>query len=113
MIETEYGTEDKGRIDLFIYNDEQAIIIENKIYHHLANNLNDYWSTATREVKTKNIIGILLTLGKYSGNLPQNFVNVLHFDFLKAVMSNIVNHLMEASKNMSLYFKTYTKALKI
>ena len=105
VIETEYGTEDKGRIDLFLYNDEQAIIIENKIYHHLANNLDDYWNTATKEVKTKNIVGVLLTLGKHSGNLHQNFVNVLHFDFLKAVMSNIGNHLMEASEKYVTFLK--------
>ena len=105
VIETEYGTEDKGRIDLFLYNNEQAIIIENKIYHHLANNLDDYWNTATKEVKTKNIVGVLLTLGKHSGNLHQNFVNVLHFDFLKAVMSNIGNHLMEASEKYVTFLK--------
>ncbi|MGJ3234197.1 PD-(D/E)XK nuclease family protein [Marivirga sp.] len=105
VIETEYGTEEKGRIDLFLYNDEQAILIENKIYHHLANNLDDYWNTATKEVKTKNIVGVLLTLGKQSGNLHQNFVNVLHLDFLKAVMSNIGNHLMEASEKYFTFLK--------
>jgi len=107
VIETEYGTEDKGRIDLFIYNDEQAIIIENKIYHHLANNLVDYWDTAQTDRRKNNMIGVLLTLGKHNGSLHQNFVNVLHLDFLKAVMSNIGNHLMEASEKYVTFLKDF------
>jgi hypothetical protein len=105
VIETEYGTEDKGRIDLFVYNDEQAIIIENKIYHHLANNLVDYWDTAQTDKRKNNMIGVLLTLGKHNGSLHENFVNVLHLDFLKAVMSNIGNHLMEASEKYVTFLK--------
>jgi len=105
VIETEYGTEDKGRIDLFLYNDEQAIIIENKIYHHLANNLDDYWNTARTENRKDNMVGVLLTLGKHSGNLHPQFVNVLHLEFLQKVMANIGNHLMEASDKYVTFLK--------
>ena len=105
VIETEYGTEDKGRIDLLLYNDDQAIIIENKIYHQLANNLNDYWKTAETKERKANMVGVLLTLKKHSGSLHPKFVNVLHLDFLKEVMANIGNHLMEASEKYVTFLK--------
>ncbi|GAA5030513.1 hypothetical protein GCM10011506_19820 [Marivirga lumbricoides] len=105
IIETEYGTDEKGRIDLFLYNNEKAIIIENKIYHHLANNLNDYWNTAKPKERKDNMVGVLLTLGKHQGSILPNFVNVLHLDFLKAVMGNIGNHLMEASDKYVTFLK--------
>lgn len=105
IIETEYGTAEKGRIDLFLYNDEQAIIIENKIYHYLANNLNDYWNTAKPKNRKDNVVGVLLTLGKHQGPIHSNFVNVLHLDFLKSVMASIGNHLMEASDKYVTFLK--------
>lgn len=104
LIVTEYGTEEKGRIDLFLYNDEQAIIIENKIYHHLANNLEDYWRTARMNRKGK-MVGVLLTLTEHKGSLHSEFVNILHLDFLKKVMGDIGNHLMEASEKYVTFLK--------
>jgi len=105
IIETEYGTEDKGRIDLFLYNDTQAIIVENKIYHHLANDLDDYWKTANTNKRNNNMVGVLLTLQKHNGGLHSNFVNVLHLDFLQKVLANIGNHLMEASDKYITFLK--------
>ena len=41
---TEYGIKDQKRIDILLQNNEQAIIIENKVYHHLNNDLNEYYN---------------------------------------------------------------------
>ncbi len=47
---TEVGTTKGGRIDLLWSNGRQSIIIENKVYHHLNNDLEDYWKS-TRTCK--------------------------------------------------------------
>jgi hypothetical protein len=41
-IHREHGTPAGGRLDLLVVTDELVIGIENKIYHHLANNFADY-----------------------------------------------------------------------
>ncbi|RUA34266.1 MAG: hypothetical protein DSY77_05960 [Bacteroidetes bacterium] len=106
IIDTEYSTEKGGRIDLFLYNDEQAIVVENKIYHNLENDLNDYWKTANKNSrKDSDIVGVLLTLTKHTANLNSQFVNVLHLDFLQKVMANIGNHLMQASDKYVTFLK--------
>jgi len=68
-IETEYYTEGigltgkKGYIDLLLYNNKQAIIIENKVNHHFDNDLDDYWnSIRLDEEGPVSKIGILLSL---------------------------------------------------
>ena len=113
IIDTEYSTEKGGRIDLFLYNDEQAIVVENKIYHNLANDLNDYWNTAKKNSrKESDIVGVLLTLSKHTGNLNSQFVNVLHLDFLQKVMVNIGNHLMQASDKYVTFLKDLYQNIK-
>lgn len=42
MVHREYGTSAGGRLDLLIVSDSLVIGIENKIYHHLANDFSDY-----------------------------------------------------------------------
>jgi hypothetical protein len=106
VIEVEYGTVDKGRIDLLLYNKKHAIIIENKVSHYLANNLQDYWDTAQREGrKEDNMIGVLLTLTRYRGDLHSHFVNILHVDFLQKVMNNSGPYLMGASDKYITFLK--------
>lgn len=105
VVETEYGTNDRGRIDIFLYNDNQGIIIENKIYHHLANNLSDYIKTAEDRVGENKNIGVLLTLTPHKGRVHPQFVNILHIDFLSRVMANIGHLLVEASEKYVTFLK--------
>src|SRR5690554_1082514 len=66
-IETEFSTNKGGRIDLLLKNDTSAIIIENKIYHTLNNNLKDYWSTIINRIEDETrVIGIVLSLKEFS-----------------------------------------------
>jgi hypothetical protein len=58
---TEWAT-DKARIDLVVLDkkNRSAFIIENKIYHYLANDLNDYWDAL--ESHADHRVGIVLAL---------------------------------------------------
>jgi hypothetical protein len=113
IIDTEYGTQDKGRIDLFLYNDKQAIIIENKVYHHLANNLNDYWKTAKKDNrKEESMMGVLLTLTKHNDQLHKGFVNVLHIDFLQKVMNQLDEYVAEGSNKYLTFLQDLYQNIK-
>lgn len=100
-IVTEFSTEKGGRIDLLISNDNNAIIIENKVYHHLNNDLKDYW----KSVEQKNKIGIVLSLHEINTISHQHFINITHVDLLKAVMKNLGSYILSASDKYVIYLK--------
>ena len=92
---TEYATGGGGRIDILIVDHSQresqrtAIIIENKLYHELNNDLDDYFYTVSNDfdILTKNIVVVVLSLKPYEADHPENmnWANVLHSDLKKGV----------------------------
>jgi hypothetical protein len=106
LIDTEFGTQEKGRIDILLHNDTHAIIIENKIYHNLNNNLEDYWQTIERDDKeVKKVIGVVLSLKRVHSINHSGFVNITHFEFLNKVMSKIGSHLLQADEKYLTFLK--------
>ena len=89
---TELMTQKNGRMDIVIEeNDEtSAIIIENKIFHKINNDLEDYWDSI--KASNKNKIGILLTL-KNTDTRNTNFINITHFELIETIRNNIGKYL--------------------
>ncbi|MGL5889150.1 MAG: PD-(D/E)XK nuclease family protein [Bacteroidia bacterium] len=84
----EYGTTNGNRIDIVIESNssnnqqQSAIIIENKVFHILNNDLNDYWNS----VPAYNKAGVLLTLkSQDTGN--SNYVNITHKEWGSRILS--------------------------
>ncbi len=108
-IATEFGTNKKGRIDLLLSNSEQAIIIENKVYHYLDNDLDDYWDSINSEHK----IGIILSLQPISkSNYSQyknadNFISITHLELLKQVQKNLGNYILESNEKYVTFLKDF------
>lgn len=102
-IATEQSTKKGGRIDLLLSNAEQAIIIENKVYHHLNNDLEDYWNSVP--VKSYKI-GIVLSLNPINFDHP-NFINITHLELMKKVMANSGNYLLEAHDKYVVFLKDF------
>jgi len=101
--ETEYTTNMGGRIDLLLKNEEQAMLIENKIYHHLNNNLKDYWDTLN--FSDQNKIGIVLSLHPITKIKHDDFINITHLALLNKVMSNVGNYLLQADSTYLVFLK--------
>lgn len=68
-----------------------AIIIENKVYASLYNDLDKYW----RSVQAKEKIGIVLSLEREPLS-STNFVNILYRDFSNRIKQNMAVHFEEA-----------------
>lgn len=101
-VATEASTKKGGRIDLLLFNANQAIIIENKVYHKLNNDLNDYWDSIDQEQK----IGIVLSLNPIS--VPnQNFINITHLELIKKVIENSGQYLIEARDKYVIFLKDF------
>lgn len=89
-IYTEYPTDKNGRIDLLLQNDQDVIIIENKIYHFLANDLNDYYNTLQNKgYKKGNIFGVVLSLYPMIKIDHSQFISITHKEFLNKVVNKI------------------------
>jgi hypothetical protein len=84
-VSTEVVTNKNGRIDILIEDYQSAILIENKIYHHLNNDLEDYWDYSQSDASKK--IGVLLTL--FQHEIPENaegkFINITHIEWINKV----------------------------
>lgn len=84
----EVATKD-GRIDLLIFADDTAIIIENKVYHNLSgNDLSDYMNLVhSYGVKR---VGIILTLKPIHVS-DCRYVNITHLELMESVCKNIAD----------------------
>lgn len=102
---------DKGNyIDLVLYDEEsdvntfnQAILIENKVYHFLHNDLNDYY----RSIKTgadDHKQGVLMTLWPQN-NLPPEYVNITHRAFIAKVLELLPRYWGSAGEKYLIYLK--------
>ncbi|KGK30527.1 hypothetical protein [Cellulophaga sp. E6(2014)] len=89
-VRTEYPT-NTGRIDIVIQDliSHKAILIENKIYHRLDNDLKEYWNFFT--IDDANKVGVLLTLKPH--DIPSDvfgkFINITHWEWISAVKETL------------------------
>lgn len=110
---TEYTTDKGGRIDLLLQNEEKAIIIENKVYHYLNNDLDDYWNSTKPKTKKAvvlslkkiyNILPIIHPIKKPYPN-PYPFINITHLEFIDEVMKNSGDYLLNANDKYIVFLK--------
>ncbi|MGR7813794.1 PD-(D/E)XK nuclease family protein [Lacinutrix undariae] len=114
-VETEFSTNKGGRIDILLSNSEQAIIIENKVYHHIKNNdLDDYWnSVKIMPNDNNNKVGVVLSLhpiaqSVYNGfENSKHYINITHLELLEEVMCNSGNYVMQASEKYFTFLKDF------
>ncbi len=104
-IDTEFSTIEKGRIDLLLSNSSDAIIIENKVYHNLNNNLRDYWQSVPQPNKQ----GVVLSLKTIDKNIINNehFINITHLELLQCVMENLSSYILEAHDKYIIFLKDF------
>jgi len=85
-ISTELPT-NSGRIDIVIQDlvNLNVIIIENKIYHRLDNDLKEYWEFF--KINDNKKIGVLLTLKPHSipKEVEGKFINITHWEWISGV----------------------------
>jgi len=118
IVEREVATLNGGRIDIVITCESEeaeenqtpdwAVIVENKLFADLYNNLFDYWSS----INVENKIGIVLTVNPVQINrelLDQGivFVNILHKDLIDKIKQNLANYYLDSDDRHLLFLKEY------
>ena len=105
-VEREFQTDKGGFIDLLLYEQTEeseedetfnsVIIIENKIYAPLNNDLDDYYKSV-KVVESGQKIGIVLSLHKIKDkDLPEAFINITHERLLKVIKRNLGQYVASA-----------------
>lgn len=94
--ETEVQTKKGNFIDILLYNDRRNIVIENKIYAWLYNDLDDYYETAS-DVQKENPIGIVLSLYQQSENNTK-YKYVTYEQLFIYIKKNIGFYIQNANK---------------
>jgi hypothetical protein len=110
-VATEVNTPHGGRLDLVIedYFNQTIVLIENKIYHHLHNDLNDYWQYSSLPEEKK--AGVLLTL--YPHPIPEGledkFINITHKEWITIVREHLQPEDIPA--NYQIYLKDFINTI--
>jgi hypothetical protein len=103
QVSREVSTNNGGRIDIVIETDNQIIGIENKIFHHLNNNLDDYSKSIDDWAKPNNLdtLKIVLSIKKETNN--SGFICVKYEDFIAKINENIGMYITTSSQKWILY----------
>lgn len=105
-IHTEYPTK-QGRIDILLLSSDSAIIIENKIYHHLNNGLQEYSDYVRKEIGNKDTVyGLVLGLKEFNPK-EENFVSLTHKELLSKVFQHLGEYVLDASEKYVTFLKDF------
>jgi len=97
-IHRELGTSNEKRMDIVIEDESGSVmIIENKIYHWMANDLNEYWDHFHSDNFPENKkIGIVLSLHKIV-ELDPKFISITHQELNSRILDKIGPYLIGAN----------------
>lgn len=115
----EHRTINDNRLDLLILTDNYSIGIENKIFHHLHNDLTDYKNTVKSFCyNSRKPINIVLSLNKLTSiednkKINENdFVNVTYDEIFQNIKQNIGRHLNSTNLNYINHLTDFIKSIE-
>lgn len=115
-VRREYVIDGNERIDLLLYDKSQknAIIIENKVYHTMNNDLANYYNSIKKE-GYKEILVLVIGLKNYRNTtLKSNdkYCSITHLDLLETVLINLPKYLTEANPHYLYLLEEFYKNVK-
>lgn len=115
----EHRTVNGNRLDLVILTESYAIGIENKIFHHLHNDLNDYQKTIKSFCyNSRKPVCIVLSLNKLTSIediekvKTNDFVNVTYEQFFQNIKQNIGGHLNSSNISYINHLTDFIKSIE-
>ncbi len=113
-VEREYPTILGGRLDLLIRSDAYVIGIENKIFHHLDNDLFDYKNTIDH-IAGDRLIPIRIVLSIKAVAIPEGtgFVNVTYSELWREVRANLGFHATSATQKWMAYLMDFMASTEL
>jgi len=113
-VEREYLTMSGGRLDLLITTDAYVIGIENKIFHHLNNNLLDYKDTIDQIASDRlTPVRIVLSLKPFAIPEAIGFANIVYSDLWHEVKANLGFHATSGAHKWTAYLIDFMESTEI
>lgn len=104
-------TTTNGRIDILIISRHWVIAIENKIFHILNNDLEEYSDHLEKRYKGRKIIKVVLSIRKEE-KLSGGFENLTYKDFIKQIDKNITSGEINKTSEFYLYLNQFITTIK-
>lgn len=114
-VRREVSTDSKKRIDLLINTDEITIGIENKIFHNLHNDLDDYkfFLDSFKKKRTLPIVLSLKQLEEEDIRKVENsgFKHLLYSEYIKRVKTRLAENIIEADSKYLVFLIDFMKTI--
>lgn len=110
-IERELGVDDKKRIDIIVECSDFVIVIENKIYHELINDLFIYEKSIKNIYPNKKHIFIVLSLKEEKPN-NEKFSPITYEQFFNKLKNNIGSYFVNSNNQYSIFLIDFIKTIE-
>lgn len=112
QISREVSTNKGGRLDIVIETDNQIIGIENKIYHHLNNDLDDYSRSIDEWAKPNNLDTTKIILSIRNEGDSSGFINVTYENYWQKIKENLGSYVTTSSQKWVLYLIDFMSTIE-
>ena len=112
QVSREVSTNKGGRLDIVIETDNQIIGIENKIYHHLNNDLNDYSASIDDWAKPRELDTTKIVLSLKNEENSFGFVNVTYEQYWAKIKENLGSYITTSSQKWILYLVDFMSTIE-
>lgn len=106
-------TSESKRIDIVIETEILVLGIENKIYHHLSNDLGSYWSHLQGLADGRSVYGVVLSL--HATTMPLNevhFVNITYGELFDRITIFLQNEQNSLPNKYDLFFQDFQQTMQ-
>lgn len=107
---TEVRTDNGNYIDIIIQSDEMTIVIENKIYAKLNNDLNDYFQFAKDKCK-KITQGVILGIDKIE-SANSNFISITYEQLIEKLRCNLGEYVTSADSKYTIFLYDFIENIE-
>jgi len=112
QINREVSTNKGGRLDIVIETDNQIVGIENKIFHHLNNDLPDYSDSIDAWSKPNQLTSVKIILSIRKEQKRSEFVCVTYEQFWAKIRERLGNYISTSSQKWILYLVDFMSTIE-
>ncbi len=112
QVSREVSTKKGGRLDIVIETDNQIIGIENKIFHHLNNDLDNYSKTIDDWAIPNQLDTVKIVLSIRNESTQFGFTNVTYEEYWAKIKENLGSYITTSSQKWLLYLVDFMSAIE-
>lgn len=109
-IETEVATDSGKYIDILIFNEEVSIVIENKIFAELYNDLDDYYQYISE--KSNQVYGMILSITSIAGVSNPQFKTVTYEELFGRIENMLPSYMYHSDSKYLIFLLEFINSIR-